>query len=170
MQRVQDVFGARFVPVELVGDVRFAVDRAPACQGHDLPVKRALYSFLDSEPHPADLLYKELAASSGAFVVRKHISYPSICQEVHQEGLAAQRSNSVKIAPKLAKSPLYCGNLRDVASAAGHPEPVGSTKLLPSEHFLDDLQGTALMHLHAGEDMVPSEGNHLHRYRADVHA
>ena len=170
MQRVQDVFGACFVPVQLVGDVRFTMDRAPACQGHDLPVKRALYRFLDIEPHPAYLLHKELAASSGAFIVRKHIRNPSVCQEVHQEGLAAQRSDCVKIAPELGQSPLYGGNLGDMASTAGHPEPIGSAKLLPSKYFLEDLQGTSLMGLHAGEDIVPSQRYHLHCDRADVYA
>ena len=139
MQRVQDVLGACFVPVEFVGDVRFTMDRAPACQGHDLPVRRTFYRFLDIEPHPADLLHKELAASSGTFIVRKHICDLSICQEVHQEGLAAQRSDCVKIAAELGQSPLYCGNLGDMTSPAGHSEPVCSAKLLPSEHFLEDL-------------------------------
>ena len=75
---MQNVLHRRFLPVELVGNVRFAVDRAAGSQRDNLPVERALDCLLEAETHPANLLHEELPAARGTLVVRQDIGDPSI--------------------------------------------------------------------------------------------
>ena len=90
MQGVQNVLRRGLVPVELVRDVRFAVNRATRSQRHDLAVERPPDRFLKVESHPANLLDEELAAPGGAFVVRQNIGDSSVREKINQERLSAQ--------------------------------------------------------------------------------
>ncbi len=126
--------------------------------------------FLDAETHPADLLHKELTAAGGALVVRKDIDDLPVRQDVHQEGLAAERYDGVKIALHLGERPLNGRNFGYMAPAAGHSEISRLSERGPGEDFFEYFQGTSLMGHNFGVYLIPLQHDRLYRNGADVHA
>jgi len=90
VQRVQNVLRRGLVSVELVRDVRFAVNRATRSQRHHFACERAPDCFLEADPHPAELLHKKLPASGGAFIVRQNVDDPSLREKINQKRLSSQ--------------------------------------------------------------------------------
>ena len=167
---MQNVLRRGFLPVELVRDVRFAVDRAAGGQRHHLPLERAPDGFLQAESHPANLLHEELPAAGGAFVVRQDIGDPSVRQEINQKGLSAQGDHRVKVRWQLSQRSLDGRHLGNVAQMPGHAEVVRVGKLGRREQLLEDLQRTALVGRDPGLPGVATHRNHLHRQGAKIHA
>ncbi len=85
VQRVEDVLDRGFIAVELVRNVRFAMNRAARGQRHDLAIEGTADCLVDAKPHAANLLHKELAAAGGAFVVREDVTDSSGRDQVNQE-------------------------------------------------------------------------------------
>ena len=112
MQCVEDVRRRGLVPVQLVGDVRLAVDGAAGSQRHDLSLQGELDGRLDPQPHPANLLDKKLAAAGGALVMRKDIGDPAAAEKINQEGLAPQRGDGIEILIELPQGRAESPQLR----------------------------------------------------------
>ena len=89
--------GVGLISVQLVGDVRLAVDGAPGGQRHNLALQGELDRRLHPQSHPADLLDKELPAAGGAFVVGKDIGDPAAREKINQKGLSSQRGHGIKL-------------------------------------------------------------------------
>ena len=170
MQRAQNVLGRRFLPVELVRDVGFAVDRAAGGQRHHLPLERAPNRLLETQPHPANLLHEKLAAAGGALVVREDIGDPSRRQKIDQERLSAQRDHRVKAARQLAQGSLGGRHLGKVSLVPGDPKVFSAGKLGRPEQLLKDLDGAAQVGGDSGRPSLAPHRRHLHRQRAQIHA
>ena len=168
VQRVQNVLRRGFIPVELVGDVGFAVYRAAGSQRHHPARKRTPDSFLEAESHPANLLHKKPAAAGGALVVREHVDDPLMGDQINQERLAAQRNHGVETAGQLAQRPLDGGHFRKVAPMAGHPEKCGVGQIGAGEHGGEHLQRPAQMRPDLGDLVATAQRDHLDRERANI--
>ena len=93
---MQDGLRRRFLAFELLGNVRFAVDRAAGSQRHDLPFERAADRLLQAQSHPPNLLHEEFPAAGGAFVVGEDVGNSAARQQVNEEGLSPKRDHRVK--------------------------------------------------------------------------
>jgi len=170
VQGTQDVLGSRLVPVELVGDVRLAVHRAPRGQGNDSAAERAANRLVQIESHPADLLYQELPAASRALVVRENGGDPATDEDVHEKGLSAQGRDGVEAVADLAQGPLDGRRLGDPALPTGDAEGRGGGELWLGEEFGQDFPGPALERPHPGLDTTVTNGDNLDRQCAYVRA
>ena len=156
---MQDIFRAGLLPVELVRDVRLAVDRAARSQWDDLPRKRALDSLFEIQPEAPDLLNEELATAGGTLVRCEDAAHPRPVQQIHDKGLTSEGCHGIEIAVDVLQGGFRRDHLRDMAEMTGDTKKHLARKL--TQQLADHLDRPAPVVQDAEVDAISAEAHNL---------